>query len=457
MSETNREEFLDQLHDALNHLYNADQLRRSPLAPRFGVAGRFDTAAALRKILAEAIDALKPPASEPEESRAWRIYDSLYCCFIQQLNQQIVADQLCISPRQLRREQRNALEHLADHLWERYRRGDLPPAAGASPGQAGIPEEPAAQPTRPASLDQGAAASGAGAAHNPTLIGELSWLAEAQPIQPGRLGEEIQAALAILQPLAQRVNVLLDNQAAADLPGLAIHPAALNQILVSLLNLAIHEAAEQREGAEPARVTLTTRLLPSAVEVGIHPNVQGSPVETASEAIPSGLPAESEANLQVAADLARLSGARLLYGGLDEGAVLFPIRLVVPVLEGLPVLVVDDNEDSLHLYERYAAGTRYRLIPTRDTDPVLDLIEQHHPRIIVLDIMMPKENGWIVLGRLRQHPHTQDTPIIICTILPQEKLALSLGASAFLKKPVSREAFLQSLDQQAALLEPEYS
>jgi CheY-like chemotaxis protein len=116
---------------------------------------------------------------------------------------------------------------------------------------------------------------------------------------------------------------------------------------------------------------------------------------------------------------------------------------------------VDDNEDSLQLFKRYSAGSRYELVCTRDTDKVLELVESIHPRIIVLDIMMPKENGWMVLSRLRQHPQSAETPIIICTILPQEKLALSLGANAFLKKPVSRQAFLQALDQQFDLLGPE--
>jgi CheY-like chemotaxis protein len=454
VSETKREDFLDQLHDALNHLYNADQLRRSPLAQMFGVAGRFDTAAALRKILTEAIDALKPPAAEPEESRAWRIYDSLYCCFIQQLNQQIVADQLCISPRQLRREQRNALEHLADHLWARYDASHPSPSADASPIP-GSADEATARSETTQFMPPSSAWTAPGADDDPTsLIRELGWLAEALPVQPGRLVEEVEAALNILQPLAQRVKVLLDNQAAADLPGLAIHPAALNQILVSLLNLAIQESAAQGEGEGCTRVILSTRLLVSEVELRIH---LIDPTEPAATTGLARLPSELTANLQIAADLARLSGARLLYNGLDEGGTLFPIRLEVPILEGVPVLVVDDNEDSLHLYERYASGTRYRLILTRDTDPVLELIEQHHPRIILLDIMMPKENGWIMLGRLRQHPLSQDASIIICTILPQEKLALSLGANAFLKKPVSREAFLQALDQQAALLEPEYS
>lgn len=412
MKEFSRERFLESLHDALNHLYNADQLRKSSLAELFQVSNRFDTSSALRKILSDAIDSLKPPASEPDSSKAWRTYESLYCCFIQQLNQQVVADQLCISPRQLRREQHNALEHLADVLWQKYQLNSAQQLAAA-------PNEENSAPS--------------------PIIGELSWLMEAQPVKAERLADEVQAALDVVQPLAGKTSVSLRSLVSADLPGLAIHSVALNQILVSLLGLAIHSTGSG------GTVQIAARKLPAAVEIIMQVSPQQPPAETTSD---------SNSSLQIASELARISGGRL-YTTSTTGQT-FPIRLILPALEQFPVLVVDDNEDSLQLMKRYAAGTRYNLTCTRDTDQVNGLVESLHPRIIVLDIMMPKENGWMVLGRLRQHPLTTETPIIICTILPQEKLALSLGASAFIKKPVSRQAFLQALDQQFALLAPEY-
>ena len=61
---------------------------------------------------------------------------------------------------------------------------------------------------------------------------------------------------------------------------------------------------------------------------------------------------------------------------------------------------------------------------------------------------MPHVDGWEILGRLKQHPATKDIPIVVCTILAQQELALSLGASGFLRKPVSRQAFLSALDRQ---------
>jgi CheY-like chemotaxis protein len=417
VADISREAFLDYLHDALNHLYNADQLRKNPLAEIIGVASRFDTASALRKILTDAIESLKPLASEPDSSKAWRTYESLYCCFIQQLNQQVVADQLFISPRQLRREQLNAMQHLADLLWQKYRLGQSPAEGSSAEGQPG--DFPTAS------------------AHAPSgLIGELNWLTEAQPVKPTRLNEEVQAALEVFQPVVQKTGVVLLNLVPENMPSLAVHAMAFNQIMVSLLELAIHTA-----GA--GSVTISARKLPVSVEMVL---------QIAAKDPGGGAQPDIATGLQIAGELVHLSGGRMYVTGPGDP---FPIRLVLPALEQYPVLVIDDNEDSLQLFKRYSAGSRYELVCTRDTDLVLDLVESIHPRIIVLDIMMPKENGWIVLGRLRQNPHSADTPIIVCTILPQEKLALSLGANAYLKKPVSRQAFLQALDQQFDLLGPE--
>jgi CheY-like chemotaxis protein len=84
------------------------------------------------------------------------------------------------------------------------------------------------------------------------------------------------------------------------------------------------------------------------------------------------------------------------------------------------------------------------------------LAEQCEARIILLDVMLPGIDGWELLGRLREHPTTQGTPIIVCTILPHEQLALTLGAAQFLRKPVSRSTLLRALDAQAQRLVSRY-
>lgn len=162
-----------------------------------------------------------------------------------------------------------------------------------------------------------------------------------------------------------------------------------------------------------------------------------------------GKPARSSrddaASLDLARQLAELCGGRLAHAGDEEP---FDARLTLPSIEQLPVLVIDDNADTLQLLRRYAAGTRYHLATTQDPAQALSLADKVLPRIIVLDVMMPRVDGWKVLAQLRQHPSTGHTPIVVCTILPQEEMAFALGASGFIRKPVTRQAFLAALDRQ---------
>jgi len=94
-------------------------------------------------------------------------------------------------------------------------------------------------------------------------------------------------------------------------------------------------------------------------------------------------------------------------------------------------------------------------VGTRHPSQALSMAQELKPQIIVLDVMMPGVDGWRVLAELRQHPQTGRIPIIVCSILPQEDVALSLGASGFARKPISQERFLSALDRQVAAA-PEY-
>ena len=113
------------------------------------------------------------------------------------------------------------------------------------------------------------------------------------------------------------------------------------------------------------------------------------------------------------------------------------------------MLAIDDNPDTLRLLQRYTADTRYGLQCESDAERSLALAEEIMPDIILLDVMLQDVDGWELLGRFRAHPRLGDRPVIVCTILPQRDLALSLGAAGFLSKPFSRRQLLATLDAQA--------
>ncbi|MEA3376592.1 MAG: response regulator [Chloroflexota bacterium] len=406
------EQFLEHLGGALNHLYDPDHLRRSPLAHLFGVADRFDTPYALQHLLTDAIQQLEPEADAPHHSPARQTYELLFYRYVQQFSQREVADQLAMSVRHLRRKQHAALEALAYRLWEQSQLGSK--------------------------VHEGADVQGAGeSATGPSVSEELAWLKDAPPGSSAELDQVLPAVLDLAGPLATQHNSRLEVTVPDDVPPVAVHPAALRQALLSVLSVAIRRSRGRQ-------VEVSVKPLQWEVEIQVH----GASLTHGSDRL-----SDDEADsLNMARRLTDLCQAKLTLS-TEEGSL--DATLTIPALEQLPVLAIDDNSDTLQLMQRYASGTHYRLISTRDPQQALDLAKEFSPQVIVLDVMMPDVNGWEVLGRLRQHPVTRRTPIIVCTILAQEELALALGASAFIHKPVSRQAFLTALDHQIAQRVPE--
>jgi CheY-like chemotaxis protein len=157
-------------------------------------------------------------------------------------------------------------------------------------------------------------------------------------------------------------------------------------------------------------------------------------------------------NLSIARKLIQISGGSLEVTLDAQAPIPFNAAIILPTTDQIPILAIDDNADTLRLWQRYLAGSRYHLTGVVDPRQALTLAEQLAPEIIVLDVMLPGIDGWELLGRLREHPQTRGAAIIVCTILPQEHLALALGAAEFMRKPVSRQAFLAALDRQVTRL-----
>jgi CheY-like chemotaxis protein len=420
-----REQFLYHLRYVLNHLYDPHCLHDSPLAPLLGVAEQPDMPSALRRILTEAIESLKPAVDLPSQSRAWRIYELLFYRYVQQFSQRAVADQLGLSVRHLRREQQVALDALAGRLWGQFHLTEM------------LDEETGVENV---ALPVGAA--------GPTVNDELAWLKGSPAEESIDLGQALPIVLSLVRPLATRHGVYLDITIADSLPKLAAHPVALRQALLNLLSTAIPRASG-------GRVCISAQLLSWEVEIQVFVDAQSHREESRSSSelrgpAPEPILDDDRVRLDMTRQLTSLCGGRLTLSS-EEGT--FAATLTLPVLERFPVLVIDDNADTLQLLQRYASGTRYRLVGVRDPEQALSLAEQLAPQIIVLDVMMPQVDGWEVLGRLQQHPLTGHIPIVVCTILAQEELALSLGASVFVRKPVSRQTFLAALDHQVAQME----
>jgi CheY-like chemotaxis protein len=93
----------------------------------------------------------------------------------------------------------------------------------------------------------------------------------------------------------------------------------------------------------------------------------------------------------------------------------------------------------------YLEGSGLRLERAADGVEALRLTRQLRPAALVLDIRMPRLDGWQVLDRLRDDPETAGIPIVVASVVDDRARGLALGAVAYLQKPVSRDDLLTAL------------
>ena len=118
----------------------------------------------------------------------------------------------------------------------------------------------------------------------------------------------------------------------------------------------------------------------------------------------------------------------------------------------ITVLVVDDDAASRDLLTTTLRREGYRTVQARGGDEALELALKLRPDAITLDVLMPKTDGWAVLGSLKANPELCDIPVIMVTVAPDRGIGLSLGAAEVMTKPVDR-AELTSLLRQLLFLD----
>jgi CheY-like chemotaxis protein/anti-sigma regulatory factor (Ser/Thr protein kinase) len=116
---------------------------------------------------------------------------------------------------------------------------------------------------------------------------------------------------------------------------------------------------------------------------------------------------------------------------------------------GRTVLVIDDDPNVIELLRENLAEVGYRVVGVHDGDEGIDKAREIKPDSIVLDIILPRKDGWQVLHELKADPATCDIPVVLLSVVDQKNLGYRLGAADYLVKPFERETLLTALSRAA--------
>lgn len=385
-------EFVENVKQLLEHLYDLPFLQAHPLATHpvtRAVNSGATPSQALRQLLMHAIETPKS-ASDRGASAKGRYLKLVYLHYVDGMTIQEAAYSLGVSERQAYRDLQRGVETVASALRETL---DAPQAALSD-----------AEPAPPMSVHD-----------------ELERMM--QHVSTVDLAALVAYAIHAVQKIAQQRQVNL----AVELPEM---PCSVRTNEVVAQQLVVRVLSQIIQNLEAANVQVRIINNTWSVELSICLEGVGSDVSISSDGL--------------ALQLFERLGWSYQWNTARSG----DATLIITVSTDLHfLLVIDDNESLGDLLDRYLMNMPYRIVSVTNPGEGLRLAQELLPDVIMLDIMMPDMDGWELLQRFRNSAKMADIPIIVCSVFNDPELALSLGATLFLPKPLSRELFLNALQQ----------
>lgn len=381
--------FCQQVRDALHHLYDYPYLQNHPLALRYwsderrSGAGR---AQRLSRLLLEGIEALNPPGETVTDASRVRYYTLLVSRFVEERPLAEILRELGYSRSQFFREQHKAITMLAAQLWNKFVQSSPPPS------------------------------------HNGLDAEVERVLVQRESVDPA---EVTRGVLEVVKSLAAQHAVALRCELERNLPSIYGSRTLLRQVLL--------------KGLSDLIVRCDVR------EICIRMRLAGQRLVTELVTLADrNEPVGRDLDLEPAQRLVTMMGGRWRSVRSDAATTVYGFDF--PVDSDKILLVIEDNEGIIRVFEGYLAGAGYLVIGATTGEDALRLAREVLPTAITLDIMMPNQDGWEILQALKSDPVTQSIPVVICSILEDPELAYSLGAAAYLQKPIAQADILRVLE-----------
>jgi DNA-binding response OmpR family regulator len=123
------------------------------------------------------------------------------------------------------------------------------------------------------------------------------------------------------------------------------------------------------------------------------------------------------------------------------------------IQKNIKVLIVDDEPNILLSLEFLMKKEGFIVFIARDGEEAFDIIKREHPKIVLLDIMMPKVDGYEVCKFIKQNKDTKETKVVFLSAKSKEvdiEKGYSIGADLYIPKPFSTRDLVKKINLMAA-------
>jgi CheY-like chemotaxis protein len=380
----------------LTHLYDTAFLQIHPLGAMLDGEHGFDNvtrAQRLRRTLLDCTEMLRPRAGQTTSSAA-RAYAILTYRYVDGLSIEDVMDKLSLSRRQVYREHEKAIEAITSVLAEAVTKNE---------------GKTVSTPTNARDIAEV----------------EIDRLRQFTNTNALALPDLLENVLQLLRPLAQEAQCHITVSSQTELPPVNTDRVQVRQALINVLTQAI--------GLAQPRIDI--ELVHDGENALVIIMVQSANRISCNDA-----PDEQRCvELAIARSLIEAQGGRMQTTSNSGWQVVLHLPIARKMMS---ILVIDDNADLVELFRRYLGGHRVHLVGVSESARALQLSIELQPQLITLDVMMPNFDGWDILQQLKHNPATRNIPVVVCSVVNEARLALSMGASGYLTKPVNQMDFL---------------
>lgn len=394
-------ELISNLRKALAHLDDPLYLETLPLVRQISFAAHpsnLSRGQGLRRALRLAIDALAPDSGTAFSAIDVRTYEVLYRYAISRQSMIAISSQLCISERQAYRELRRGIQALAQVL------------SNSMESSTDQPSPPSEEPARPPIK----------------APGEVEWLGvNDQDVDITRL---IRGVLDTVRALSAARGIEIELTLETHDSHVTANRVALRQTILNLLSYIIESTQEGQN-----------------IQVNLYHSDVSALVEFVYRLQAPTSPKGAQSPYAIATQLLGLMDIGWTQKQTNDGK--YHLSFWLPLATERKVLIIDDNEDLIALFRRYLQGQPYKVQDAKDFTEALRMVSRLRPDVVILDVMMPDRDGWEILQTLRASQARYTPRIVVCSIINDPQLAASLGADAFLNKPVTRQQLLQILQE----------